>query len=152
MAARNQSNSEKTVKSTLRVMPADTWTIDNVTLVCSYRDQIVLPEGFILDDYRDYFEQFLQEVDVPEEFFYSPTRFAESVYGTPDLDFLVLYFSGIMTAFEFNKPRIRILPATSLRDINRLIVEKRGEVRSSRQNPREYTELQEIEVPTRGFI
>jgi hypothetical protein len=152
MAARNQSNREKTVKSTLRAIPSDTWTIDNVTLLCTYKDQMVLPEGFILDDYRDHFEQFLEEVDLPEEFHYSPTRFAESLYGTPDLDFIVLYFAGIPTLFDFNKPRIRVLPATALADLNRLIVDRRSEVRGSRSKPREYLELEEIQLPKKGFI
>jgi hypothetical protein len=152
MAVRNQSNREKTIKSTLRLMPADTWTIDNFTLLCSYKGQMILPEGFILDDYRDYFEQFLEEVDLPEEYYYSPTRFAESLYGTPDLDFLVLYFAKILTLFDFNKPRIFVLPATSLSDLNKLLVDRRSEVRSARANPREYTELEEIQIPKRGFL
>lgn len=152
MAARNQSNREKTVKSTLRAIPADTWTVDNVTLLCSYKDQIVLPEGFILDDYRDHFEQFLEEVDLPEEFWYSPTMFSESIYGTPDLDFLVLYFAGIPTLFDFNKPRIRILPPTALADLNKLIVDRRPEVRQSRVRPREYVELEEIQLPKKGYF
>jgi hypothetical protein len=152
MATRNQSNREKTVKSTIRVIPSDTWTIDNLTLLCVYKDRVVLPEGLVLDDYRDHFEQFLEEVDLPEEFWYSPSRFSESLYGTPDLDFLILYFAGIPTLFEFNSKRIMVLPATSLQDLNRLIVDRRVQVRSSRINPAEYPELEEIVLPKRGYI
>jgi hypothetical protein len=152
MAARNRSNAEKTVKSTIRSIPSDTWTIDKLTVLCVYKDGVVLPEGFILDDFRDYFDQFVEEVYLPEEYWYSPSRFAESLYGTPDLDFLVLYFAKIPTLFEFNRPRITVLPATSLPDLNKLIVDRRSEVSSSRSDPREYTELEEIELPRRGFL
>jgi hypothetical protein len=152
MAVRNQSNLEKTVKSTLRVMPSDTWSVDNVTLFCNYKNQIILPDGFILDEFRDYFEQFLEEVDLPEEFHYSPTLFSEALYGTPDLDFLVLYFSKIPSIFEFNVPRIRVLPATSLVDMNKLIVEYRQQVRNSKTSPTEYLELEEIKIQQKGYL
>jgi hypothetical protein len=86
MAVRNPSNSEKTIKGTLRMLPTDTWSIDSVSLYCNYDDLFVLPDGFILDPYRDYFENFLEEIEVKEEFFYSPSLFSQVYYGTPDLD------------------------------------------------------------------
>jgi hypothetical protein len=152
MAARNQSNNEKTVKNTLRIMPADFWTVDNVSMYCNYLDQTILPDGFILDEYRDYFEQFLEEVDVPEAYHYSPSLFAEALYGTPDLDFLVLYFAKIPTLFEFNEPRIKILPVTSLMDINKLIVEYRTQVKASKTNPTTYTKLEDISLPKKAYL
>jgi hypothetical protein len=152
MSAKNQSNNERTVKSTLRVIPADFWIIDNVTTFCNYKGSVVLPDGFILDEFRDYFENFLEDVDVPESFYYSPTLFSEVQYGTPDLDFLVLYFAKIPSMFEFNQPKIKFLPLTSLLDLNKLIVEYRTKVQSLKKNPTEYPEISEIELPRRGFL
>jgi hypothetical protein len=152
MAAKNQSNNEKTVKTTLRTMPADFWTVDNVSLYCNYKDLIILPDGFILDEYRDYFENFLEEVDLGEQFHYSPSLFSQVYYGTPDLDFLVLYFAKIPTLFEFNQPKIRILPLTALLDLNKLIVESKQLIRDSKKDPTVYQELEEIKLPRKGFI
>lgn len=152
MASRNQSNNEATIKSTLRAMPGDFWTVDSVSMFCNYKDSVMLPDGFILDEYRDYFEQYLVEVDVAEEYYYSPSLFSEVQYGTPDLDFLVLYFARMTSLFEFKQPRIKFLPVTMLSDLNKLIVQSRQEVRDSKLNPKEYAELEAIRLPNRGYI
>jgi hypothetical protein len=152
MASRNQSNNEKTVKSTLRAMPGDFWTIDNISLYCNYKNSVMLPDGFILDEYRDYFEQYLVEVNVSEEYYYSPSLFAEEQYGTADLDFLILYFAGMSSIFEFKQPTIKMLPLTMLTDLNKLMVQMKETVKSSKSNPIEYSELEEIKLPNRGFI
>ena len=152
MASKNQSNNEKTIKSSLISMPNDFWTIDNISLYCNYLNAAILPDGFILDDYRDYFENFLVEIDVPEEYYYSPSLFSEIQYGTPDLDFLVMYFAGMTSLFEFNEPRIKFLPVTSLSDLNKLIVQRRNEIRQSKASPTLYTELASITLPPNGYI
>jgi hypothetical protein len=152
MAIKNNSNSQKTVKSTLKSIPGDFWTIDSVSMFCSYKGRIVVPDGIILDDYRDYFENFLEDAEVPESMFYSPSLFSELVYGTPDLDFLVLYFAKMSSLFEFNESRIKVLPLTSLLDLNKLIVEMREEVRESKSNPNEIKDLEDIAGVGRGYL
>jgi hypothetical protein len=152
MASRNQSNNEKTLKTTLLTMQNDFWTIDNVSLYCNYLNRVILPDGFILDEYRDYFENFLVEVNVSEEYYYSPSLFSEVQYGTPDLDFLVMYFAKISSLFEFNQPKIKILPLSSLTDLNKLIVQNKFNIRQSKTNPITYNKLDEIKIPERGYI
>jgi hypothetical protein len=142
---RNDSSNEKTVKTMLLKSVNDFWTIDNISMYSNYLNLMILPDGFILEEYRDYFENFLVEVDVEEKYFYSPSLFSEFYYGTPDLDFLILYFAGMSTLFDFNAPKIKILPANSLLDLNKLMIEKRKEVRDSKENPKEYTEFEDIE-------
>jgi len=152
MASRNQSNKEKTIKTTLITMQNDFWTIDNVMLNCNYLDAVILPDGFILDEYRDYFENFLVDIDVPEEYHYSPSLFSEIQYGTPDLDFLILYFAKMTSLFDFNQPTIKFLPITSLSDLNKLIVESRVIIRNSRTNPTVYNRLEQIKLPIKGYF
>jgi hypothetical protein len=152
MAVRNPSNSEKTIKGTLRMLPTDTWSIDSVSLYCNYDDLFVLPDGFILDPYRDYFENFLEEIEVKEEFFYSPSLFSQVYYGTPDLDWMVLYFAKMTSLFEFNQSKIKILPLTSLLDLNKLIVFEKDKVRNSKSNPTEYKSLDPIQIQVKGYI
>jgi len=121
-------------------------------LHCNYLNAVILPDGFILDEYRDYFENFLIDVNVPEEFYYSPTLFAENQYGTADLDFLVLYFAKMNSLFEFNRPVIKFLPVTSLSDLNKLIVQNRLNVRNSKTNPTLYRRLDDIKLPIKGYL
>jgi hypothetical protein len=121
-------------------------------LHCNYLNAVVLPDGFILDEYRDYFENFLIDISVPEEYYYSPTLFAENQYGTPDLDFLVLYFAKMTSLFEFNKPVIKFLPVTSLSDLNKLIVQNRVNVRNSKADPVLYGRLENIKLPIKGYL
>jgi len=149
---KNGSNTEKTVKNRMRSMTGDFWTIDNISLYSNYRDIAIIPDGFILDEYRDHFEQYLEDIELKEEFHYSPTLFSEVFYGTPDLDFLVLYFAGISTLFEFNTKTIKFLPITALTDLNKLIVQNKNIVRDSKENPTEYQQFDELASSVSGYI
>ena len=139
MAIVNVSTSEKTLKSMYQLFDADNYTIDKFITYCEYgKEGYQVQLGNILDEYRDYFEQFLIETDVPQKFFYQPAAFAENYYGTPDLDFLVLYFSKINSLFDFNKKIIKILPKDKLLEINRLAVQYRERIKESYENPTKY--------------
>ena len=120
-------------------IPSDVWQIDNMELFCRYKNN-VFPIANILDDYRDYFEQdgFLEEISLDKKYYYSPARFAEDYYGTPDLDFLVMYFAKVTSLFEFNRKTIKVLSPERLRDVNRLIVKYKDVVKQSKENPTQY--------------
>lgn len=116
----------------------DNFCVDNLILYMNYLDMAQLPIGYILDDYREYFDSILVYADVPEEFFYSPTSYAKYLYGSPELEFLVLYFAKIQSALEFDKAKIKILPPERLNDINQLILQNRDKVIESKANPPKY--------------
>ena len=99
----NSSTNEKTVLSMVRQLPNDSWTYDKTALYVNFKNSVITPDLSILDNYRDYFEQFLIDMEVPKRFYYSPTGFSENLYGTPDLDFIILYFAKIPSLFQFNK-------------------------------------------------
>lgn len=133
--ATNQSSREKTVKSMFQLLKNDVWTIDRTLLYSYYDKSNIYVVGNILDNYRDYFDQFLEEVELPERFYYQPAAFSEYLYGTPDLDFLILYFARIATMLDFKKPKIMVLPRTRLTEINKLMTEYKNVVDSSYNNP-----------------
>ena len=141
---KNFSSSQKTLKSVLQASQSDAWCIDRCILYGNYLDMSVLPDGLILDDYYDYFETLLKDVEVPEKYYYSPTGFAEYYYGDAQLDFLVLYFACIPTLFEFNKPVIKAFPPEYLKELNKLTTYKKKEVQESRSNPTEYKAFDDI--------
>lgn len=133
--ATNQSSREKTVKSMFQLLKNDVWTIDRTLLYSYYDKSNIYVVGNILDNYRDYFDQFLEEVELPERFYYQPAAFSEYLYGTPDLDFLILYFARIATMLDFKKPKIMVLPRTRLTEINKLMTEYKNVVDNSYNNP-----------------
>ena len=149
---RNNSNKEKTFKNKMRAMPGDFWVIDNISLYSNYLDIAILPDGLILDDYRDYFEQFLETIELDEKYHYTPTLFDYDYYGAAELDFLVLYFANMSSLFEFNTKTISVLPPTSLVDLNKLVVEYKNDVKNSKLNPIKYEEFPSIEINKKGFI
>jgi hypothetical protein len=122
----NISSKEKTLKNMLAVSSSDTYTIDKILYYCRYDTEgniIVLDN--IINKYESFFNndslpdddyrKLVVEFDVPQKYYYQPAAFAEYLYGTPDLDFLVLYFAKMLSMFEFTKPKIKALkPSASI--------------------------------------
>lgn len=147
MAITNVSSKEKTIKNMYQLLASDNYIVDNFIYYCKYNtDDYQIELGNILDDYRDYFEQYLEEADVDKDFYYQPAAFAENYYGTPDLDFLVLYFAKISTMFEFDMPKIMVLPRDRMLEINRLMITYRNEIEKSYENPTKYLEETYLKV------
>ena len=143
MAISNVSNKEKTIKSMYSLLDSDIYSIDKALLYCKYdSDQIVQFEN-ILDNYRDYLETRLIDADVPKSMYYQPAAFAEMYYGTPDLDFLVLYFARMVSLFDFKKSKIKVLPKAELLKVNKLFITYKKTVENSYKYPTEY--IKEIE-------
>lgn len=147
----NSSSKEKTVKSMYSALSSDNWTIDKVTLYAKYNNKCIVPAGNILDNYNDYFSQFLEDANVDKKFYYQPAAFSENYYGTPDLDFIVLYFARMFSLFEFNKPVIKVLPKTKLVELNKLLVQYKNKVENSKANPTEYIKQSEVEVISKNY-
>lgn len=138
MAYRNVSNSEKTIKNIHQMGSSDSWELSRVTMFMKYQKNTIFPYYNILDNYRDYFDKHLVEVEVDEKFFYSPTSFADYYYGDSLLDWLVLYFARISTLFDFNKKRIKVLPVDYMNEVNQIIVKYRSEVTENNNHPIEF--------------
>lgn len=132
--ASNQSSKEKTIKTMMDALPQDTWNRDKELFYGNYNGLIIGSDN-ILNNFRDYFDQFLVDADVPEKFFYQPAAFAEFYYGTPDLDYLVLYFANMMSLFEFNKEKIKVLPRSRLVEYNKLLTTYKDKITESHKNP-----------------
>ena len=137
----NSSSKEKTVNNMFALLDNDNYTIDKTLLYCDYNETgFQIEFSNIMNNYRDYFEQYLEEMEVPERFFYQPAAFSENYYGTPDLDFVVLYFAKMKSLFEFTKKKIKVLPKSRLLELNRLFIEYKEEVKDSYENPTPFVE------------
>ena len=131
MSSVNVSSKEKTIKSMYQILQNENYTLDKFIYYCEYGNNTAVELGNILDNYRSYFEKFLVTATLPEKFYYQPAAFAENYYGTPDLDFLVMYFSKIYTILDFNIPEIKVLPKDKILEVNRIIVKHKKEVDKS---------------------
>lgn len=137
----NGSSKEKTVKNMFALLDNDNYTIDKTLLYCDYNETgFQIEFSNIMNNYRDYFEQYLEEMEIPERFFYQPAAFSENYYGTPDLDFVVLYFAKMKSLFEFTKKKIKVLPKSRLLELNRLFIEYKEEVKDSYEHPTPFVE------------
>lgn len=148
----NSSTNEKTVLSMVRQLPNDSWTYDKTALYVNFKNSVITPDLSILDNYRDYFEQFLIDMEVPKRFYYSPTGFSENLYGTPDLDFIVLYFAKIPSLFQFNKPKIKVLPKAKLVELNKIFVMYKEQVDTSYKNPDVFAEYLDVEPEKKRYL
>ena len=144
--AKNISTQQKTIQAVADTTESDNWNADRFLIYGNYLDTVILPTSNILDDYYDYFETLLVDVDVPERFFYQPAAFAENFYGTPDLDFLVLYFAQIPTFLDFDKKTIKALPTSRLTDLNQLAIKYKDIVTNSYKNPQIYEEMEDVSI------
>lgn len=144
--AKNVSNEKFTVKEEIASAGSDIWCADRFILYGNYLGKIIIPDGSILDDFYDYFTNFLEEVELPTRFHYQPAAFSENYYGTPDLDFLVMYFAQIPTLLEFNKKKIKVLPVTKLNELNQIAINYKVKVKNSYDNPTEYKEIEAITI------
>lgn len=138
MAIVNNSSKATTIKNMIDLFPSDNWTITKALGFCCYDGIVDIQDEFILDKYYNYLKDFLIEVDVDPKYYYAPQTFAKDYYGDPKLDFLVLYFAGMTTIFEFKRPKIKVLDYTHLPDINRIFTKYSDYITESRENPKVY--------------
>ena len=107
----------------------------NYFLKCQYMGRMEVYFKNIISDHFEYFSTLLEDFNVSPDYFYSPSKLSNDLYGTPDLDFLILYFSNTTHPSEFNKTKIKILPESKLELIlNGLKNLYSGEVYNNRVN------------------
>ena len=148
MAVRNLSSSATTVKSQYNLLSADSWNIDRTLMYCNYDNAAIIQDEIILDKYMSYFSTTLIEVDVDEKYYYSPHLFASDYYGDPGLYFIVLYFANMTSIFDFNKPKITVLPYERINDLNKLFSKYRKEVDANKKNPPLYNSSDMEDIKT----
>ena len=139
MAYKNQSSYETTIRGMMKTFPNDNWDIDRILYYCIYENAAQVQCDLLLNSYREYFEEYLEEIEVDPKYYYEPAKFAEDFYGDAALDFLVLYFAEMSSAFEFKKPKIKVLKYSKLADFNKMVVKYKTEINGSKTAPKSYS-------------
>ena len=139
MAISNPSSKATTIKEEYNMLTNDTWTIDKVTLLGNYSNISIVQTDFILDKYEEYFEDYLIEINVDSKYYYNPAMFAKDYYGDPQMDMFVLYFAKMKSLFEFNKPKIKVLDYSHIKDLNKLFTTYKDQIEANHSDPTLFT-------------
>ena len=131
---KNISTEQKTLKLQYLNFLNDNYSDLSTNMYCLYKDTI-LPYKNILNDYFDYFEQYLEDYELDRKYHYQPAAFANMYYGDPGLDFIVMYFAGITTLYDFDRKKIKVLPLKYMDILNKVIVHHKDSIRENRTSP-----------------
>lgn len=105
----------------------------------SLYNNILVSKPTILNNYLPYFKPYAIKKVVDKKYYQRPNLFALDYYGASELEWLVLYISGISDPVDFNFPIIDVLPVNILNDINKLVILSKDEVERSKRNPSKFT-------------
>lgn len=105
----------------------------------SIYDGRLVAKPTILNKYLPYFKSYAIRVNVDKKYYQRPSLFALDYYGAAELDWLVLYVSGVSNPIDFTLPIIDVLPVNILSDINKLIILNKNVVEESKVNPVEFS-------------
>jgi hypothetical protein len=115
-------------------------TIANLSELYIYDGVAVYAPSSVVEDYMDYIKENLIEMDLPEELQFRPEALSESLYGTPDLFYLLMLINGIYSVTDFNMKKVKVLnPTVSI--IDKIATSRMKGLNRQRSNPYIVTDL-----------
>jgi hypothetical protein len=142
---KNASNKTTTIVDMMTAMNTSDLVQDvNFFMKCKYLQSMEVYYNNIISDYRDYFDELLEEIDLDPKYHYQPMKFAEDTYGTPDLYFMVLYFANLTSLLDFNVPKIKILPASKIDIFLKLLTKYKNDIKANRESPDVFNQLPKL--------
>lgn len=83
-------------------------------------DQVLVQESTCLfKDVLHFFDEVLEEAELPEAEYYRPEITAKRLYGSADLWFTILLVNDIQTVTKYNKSTIRYIPGRELKRLEK---------------------------------
>lgn len=129
---------EQTVNNYINSLYDYMFNIGNLSTFSVYNN-ILVSKPTILNRFLPYLKPYATKKVVDKKYYQRPSLFALDYYGSPELDWLVLYISGISNPIDFNVPIIDVLPINILNDLNKLIILNKEEVDLSKYKPKIFT-------------
>lgn len=143
---------DQTVNSYINTMYGYIFNIGNLSTFTVYEDNILVSKPTILQKFLPFFKSYAVKVALDKKYYQRPNLFALDYYGASELEWLVLFVSGISHPIDFNVPIIEVLPVNMLNDINKLVTLHKAEVEFSKNSPEAYTS-KNIDISRQtGFI
>lgn len=99
-------------------------------------------DGYTMPEPENFFYQYLgvlkgytETVTIPSEFLYNPKALSKSLYGTTDLDYLILLLNGIASARDFTNTSVIVFSPTSIPFLVQLIQDASSKYLASKASP-----------------
>lgn len=143
---------DQSISSYVNTLYGYTFNIGNLSTFTLYNENTLVSKPTILNNFLPYLKVYANKIKVDEKYYQKPNLFALDYYGASELEWLVLYISGISHPIDFNVPYIYALPNNMLTDINKMVTLNRKTVEESKHTPKSYTE-ETIDIRRQeGFI
>lgn len=143
---------DQTLNAYINTMYGYIFNIGNLSTYTVYNDSILVGKPTILNDFLPFFKSYSIKVTLEDKYYQKPNLFALDYYGAAELEWLVLYVSGISHPIDFTHSIIDVLPVNMLNDINKLVTLYKKEVQESKIKPMAYTSAN-IDISRQaGFI
>ena len=85
------------------------------------RIRVELTASNLVTDYLDIFDDNAQKITLSDEekrkYYYNPDLLSYDLYGTTDLDFIIMLMNGVISSNEFTMPTLKLIPKTTLVDL-----------------------------------
>lgn len=130
---------DQTINSYINTMYSYMFSIGNLSTYTVYDDKFLVAKPTILQMFLPFFKNYAKKINVDPKYYQKPNLFALDYYGAAELEWLVLFVSGIGHPVDFNRPIIDVLPISILNDLNKLITLYKKEVQNSKNYPESYT-------------
>lgn len=80
--------------------------------------QVEFTSDNLVNDYLDIFKERGQKVQLTEaeqrKYYYNPDLLSYDLYGTTELDFVIMIMNGVISSNEFTMPTLLLIPKTEL--------------------------------------
>lgn len=90
-------------------------------------ESIRMPLNSIIAKYKDYFDKYIDEVELTEEeqliYRYSPKKFSQDMYGTIEYWSIILYINECHSIMDFQPVKVKYVVPQSITDlINEILI------------------------------
>ena len=83
--------------------------------------RLELTASNLVTDYLDIFEDNAQKITLTDEdkrkYYYNPDLLSYDLYGTTDLDFIIMLMNGVISSNDFSMPSLKLISKTTLVDL-----------------------------------
>lgn len=121
-----------TIKEDIRrgITSQKTHRVLNNSLCIQYTnssESIRMPLNSIIAKYKDYFDKYIDEVELTEEeqliYRYSPKKFSQDMYGTIEYWSIILYINECHSIMDFQPVKVKYVVPQSITDlINEILI------------------------------
>lgn len=146
------NNYDQTVNGYINTLYGYVFSIGNLSTYTVYNDSVLVAKPTILNSFLPFFKAYAEKVTLDKKYYQKPNLFALDYYGAAELEWLVLYVSGISHPIDFTVSIIDVLPVNMLNDINKLITLSKKDVQDSKNKPEAYMSGNIDITKQEGFI